>query len=164
MILPSGTTTHTRPRKVAQASALELHWTPPCAAVGAIAGTDLLQGLQDGRGLRHCLCSPQEDVRSSRGHQDSCKTHRAKSRLLQTLQTSVTKTFETPSFNSTAIQLLFPRVSRQLERPPEAALAQRGPRGPGAPRSWDGGPAHAAPALRPPLPAQTCSVSSFFLG
>lgn len=117
MFLPSGNITLIRPRKVAQASALQLHWTPPCAAVGARAGTGLLQGLQGGRGVRQCLCSPQEDVLSSRWHQDSSKTHRAKSRPLQTLQTSVPKTFETPaSISPAANTLLFPRVSRQLQR------------------------------------------------
>lgn len=100
MFLPSGTTTFTMPRNVAQVSALQLHWTPPCAVVGAKVATGLLQGLEGEMGVRQCLCSPQEDVLSSRWHQDSSKTYRAKPRLLQTLQTSVPEIFESPSFKS----------------------------------------------------------------
>lgn len=65
-----------------------------------------------------------------------------------------------PAANTTA-------VSQSQQAAGEAAAcasAQRGPRGPSVPRSWDGGPAHTAPGLRPPLPAQTCSVPWFFLG
>lgn len=72
VFLPSGTTTLPEPGKWLRHQLCTALGTSLCCC-GAIAGTGLLQGLEGGRGVRHCLCSPQEDVLSPRWHRAAAK-------------------------------------------------------------------------------------------
>lgn len=153
MFLPSGTTTLARPRKVAQASALQLH-------CGCQSRHSLAPGTGGWKGSEAVFVQPTRRMCSHPGgtrraakptelNPGFCKPFKILS--LRPLKPPASIP---PAANTTA-------VSQSQQAAGEAAAcasAQRGPRGPSVPRSWDGGPAHAAPGQRPPLPAQTCSV------
>lgn len=167
VILPSGPTTVPRPRKVAQASALQLPWTRPCAAVGAQQSQPCCRGWRVA-GERGSACAAHKRPCSRPGGtRTAAKPTELNPGFCKPFKLLSLRALKPPGPIPLLIQLLFPRLSRQLERLPEAAacaFAQRGPRGePRVPRGA-GMVAlpMAAPGLRPPLPAQKCP--SFFLG